>query len=201
MSSQFNSSPYWSIFHVFSSCPILALLKVLTICQEMNTHFLTWICQLVLPSVQKGINSFFNQTHSKRPFNFFQNKNSLSDSVGSIFGWFLLKIWHKISLIAKWLLSKQSLWSVWASSCIVNTIFISNSILKEQSDPRLVLSDTEAELGATQHKQRVKADDDVTWEWGQLPQVSLFFIWCYYLYKSIINCKITMLIHSWLYLT
>lgn len=33
----------------------------------------------------------------------------------------------------------------------------------------MVLSDTEVELGATQLKERVK--DDVTWEWGQLPQV------------------------------
>ena len=36
----------------------------------------------------------------------------------------------------------------------------------------MVLSDTEAELGALQHKERVH---DVTWEWGELPQVCLKF--------------------------
>lgn len=38
------------------------------------------------------------------------------------------------------------------------------------TDPRMVLSDTEAEIKGTQHLDREKADD-VTWEWGQLPQV------------------------------
>ena len=37
----------------------------------------------------------------------------------------------------------------------------------------MVLSDTEAELGTAQHKDRAKKSDDVTWEWGELPQVCL----------------------------
>ena len=36
----------------------------------------------------------------------------------------------------------------------------------------MVLSDTEAELGTAQHKERVKKSDDVTWKWGELPQVT-----------------------------
>ncbi|XP_065063283.1 phosphatidate phosphatase LPIN3-like [Rhopilema esculentum] len=41
---------------------------------------------------------------------------------------------------------------------------------KERVDPRMVLSDTEAEIATAQQKERVKADTDVTWEWGELPQ-------------------------------
>jgi len=47
---------------------------------------------------------------------------------------------------------------------------VNQSTLKNYTDPRMVLSDTEAELGATQHKDRTKNADDVTWEWGELPQ-------------------------------
>ena len=45
-------------------------------------------------------------------------------------------------------------------------------MLKSCTDPRMVLSDTEAELGTIQHKERVKKSDDVTWKWGELPQVN-----------------------------
>ena len=53
----------------------------------------------------------------------------------------------------------------------------------------MVLSDTEAEIATAQQKERVKADADVTWEWGELPQVPYLVSFLFEYLRKQWQCK------------